>query len=332
MKKKLMSLVLAMAMSLSVLPAANAVNTPKPETESGYSKTYMDSAVFDGIKVSDVGQYAIAASDGSEVPVGMLKVNLLDQEQYSAVMDRADISESVKESLVPKHDQAIDVGKTEQYVFIFSPRLLDNNAAGTYAIPSGRTEYTWNGHKFLIERLYTYNDDSGYVNIQTGVPTKEIAANIFDVTLAIGSLKSEAVSLLASHISLLQAFLNLCNLSNANYVPGHTGDYIQACVTADTCEQWTWGKHLPTDPDWFLGVYTERVFVKKVEARQKYYVSSMSGFVQKDLDPIYPNCELKGTHYTDDWQQACEYAWDNRMSTATDPTPTWKLGNKIFTY
>lgn len=326
--KKLVSILCAVALLVSALPAAAAVDdTSKLNSETGSesSAIYTNSTIFNGIKASDAGQYAITASDGSEVPVGMLEVNLLDQEQYSAVMDRTDISDAVKESLMSKRDQALDVGKNEQYVFIFSPRFLDCNTAGTYAIPAGRTEYTWNGHSFLIERVHTLNVSSGYQFVDKGVTTKEKASTIVSVLLTLGGLNKK-LAVASGGISLLQSFYNFNKIDS---VPGNAGDYAQVCVNSDIYEQWTWGKHLPTDPDWFLGVYTEKVLVKKVLSKQQYFVPAVHGY-QSSNEEINYNQELKGPHFTDDWQESCEIAWANRMSTVTDPTPKWTVGSKTF--
>lgn len=329
--KKWISLLLVFALCFAIPAAAlDNNNQLNCEVEKEASATYTNMTIFEGIKASDNGQYAISSTDGGEVPVGMLQVDLLDEEQYSAVLTNPDLSEPVKESLASKRDHALEIGESKQYVFIFSPRLLDENTAGTYAIPAGRTEYTWNGHKFMIERVYTYDVHSGFEYIQRGVSTKQVASTITDITLGVASL-SNKFSFAASGISLLKIFLNALNLSNANYISGFSDDYIQADVISDVCEQWTWGKHLSTDPDWFLGVYTRRVFVKQVRVEQYYYVSSLSGY-KLSPNTIYPNHEIKGAHFTDDWQQACSYAWDGRMSTLTDPAPTWTLGNKTFVY
>ena len=333
LKKRFTSLFLALAMVLGLSGQAFAANELTSAAADESAMIYTHDTPFEGIKASDDGEYAITSADGSAVPVGMLQVDLLNQEEYSAVINSPDLSEAVKESLTSKRNHALELGKNAQYVSIFSPHLLANNGIEAYAIPAGKTNYTWNGHTFLIERVITYGHDSDWQKIAKGPSTKEKASAIFDVALAMGGVtkKIELVASAAGKISLLAAFLELCNLSNANFIPGTSEDYLDAVVTADTYEQWTWGKILNTDPDWFLGVYTKKVDVKKVETRQHYYVASESGYRTETKEtPI--NDVLVGEHYTDDWQQSCKYAWDNRMSTVHDPALTWKLGEKIFTY
>lgn len=328
MKKRMFSFLLAAAMMLGIYTPTLAAEPLTEDASESRPFSKLSDTQFDGIKKSVSGQYVMVAEeqpDQEGVPVGRLDVDLIDADQYEAVLASENISDAVKESLRQKRESAVSRGDDHLLVTIFSPWLIKESGRSTRAIPTGRTNYTWNGHSFLIEKVYYRGIESDIAKISEGSGTKELASGLTSMALiGIGVVAPVHVALVASGLSLLQAFYQITGI---NSVYGSTQDTLHICLTYDLAEQWTWAD---IDGEWYLGLYTEKATVTSLWTKQFYFdTSTNTGRSEKNDTAV--NKVVKGDHFSDDWQSQCQTAWNNRLSGLNEQTQ-WTIGGKTFSF
>jgi hypothetical protein len=353
----IISTAIAVSMLLSMAVSATATNEATDSRAIGISETvvipgndelsqkeYTISTEFENIKESDDGFYAMEVASGNDialVPVGRLDIDVVDENVFSATMQRTDISEQAKEEITANREKMIELGSLDGYeVTVFSQFLLPedsrtvvysmrkkgiNRSYGT-VVPFGTTYTyeTYSGIPMVIEDVVQTGLNTTYKTVASGISAKSTAETAITIALTIvGFSSSTLINYVATGISLLSYFLT--TVGTSTFTASYT-DTLQVRLIYDKTTRSAF--LIDSNDIWHIGVTTRKVTVTKIGSEQYYYNGGNNGKTLS-LDRTVSQT-IKGSYFDSPYSEAYFRAANNY--TPANEQLQWKATDATFIF
>lgn len=270
MKKKMISLVLAVAMVIGLCPSAFATEVGEGEitvTNVGSGEYILANELVRGndsysaksadpsddiYYIEDIDQFIMKVDDDRFLATSQNVLAISD----IAEVDNLDVPIEVKEAIL----RDIELyGKADGV--LYTPVVNTMTRANPEI-----SNYTYNGYK-MTQYLYSGNDSCGFTTIATGIDTGKTARTIMDLVVTVGGKSLGAIGITISGISLFQDAMDALGLGNIT--TGMGKDYLQINAAWKKYEKFTYFFDPGIDAT-RLGTVTEKVIVNKVYSCQYY--------------------------------------------------------------
>lgn len=329
--KKVLALIISVALMLTLTPAISAVSTE----ESSLAETYYISTPYEDIFKSESGEYALKVDDKTYLAVEKTDFSFSDDRSVDAILNDTSIPEEVRQSVATRYQAAVESGNFDATGSLFSPNIEQSNKRYT----DQTIWYNYNGIPMYSYQAYYWNLESEAGDLFSGKSTWDKLVDLVDISINVGGIAS-TVGLIASG-SQLSAVISVAgtiaggvsiletlnDLFGTKYMNGSTRDYAEIKFVYDCVDQWTYGN--VDGSGGTLGLTTQQITFLETWIDVYFYDDDThTGVGSGGPELVFEHADkvVESEHFSDPWETAYKYAYSPRTEWLE-----FEVGDLVFT-